>query len=65
MYVGIWKNEAEKIAYVNKAEEVALEDRELVRSELVWVAEWLKKRYPTITIREANRFLHEMLDVSV
>lgn len=51
--------------YVEKAEKIASEDRELVRNELAWVAKWLRKHYPAMTVREANRFLHEMLDVSV
>ena len=47
-----------------KAEKVAQEDREFVRDELAWVAEWLKKR-SNMNFREINRYLHEMLDVSV
>jgi len=46
-------------------EKIASEDEELVRDELAWVAEWLKKRYPAMNFRQINCFLHEKLDVSV
>ena len=47
-----------------KAEKVAQEDREFVRDELSWVAEWLRKR-SNMNFREVNQYLHEVLDVSV
>ena len=47
-----------------KAEKVAQEDREFVRDELARVAEWLRNR-SNMNFREINRFLHEVLDVSV
>jgi len=50
--------------HLSKAKQVSDEDREFVRDELVFTAEWLRKRYP-MSIKEANRFLHQMLDVSV
>jgi DNA-directed RNA polymerase subunit F len=52
------------VAYVEKTEKISPEDREQVRSELVSLAEWLRNRY-AMPVWEINRFLHEMLDVSV
>ena len=52
------------MTYVEKAEKVAQEDREFVRGELAWVAEWLRNR-SNMGFREVNRFLHEVLGVSV
>lgn len=52
------------MTYLEKVEAISEEDREFVRDELVFTVEWLRKRYP-FTIREANRFLREMLTVSV
>jgi hypothetical protein len=39
-------------------------DREFVRCELIFIAERLQKRY-CMRPKEINRFLHEMLDVSI
>lgn len=44
--------------------EVSEEDRELVRSELASLAEFLHKNYG-LSVRKIRRFLREMLTVSV
>lgn len=43
--------------------EVSEQDREVVRSELAWLAEYLRSR--GLTIPKIKRFLREMLTVSV
>ena len=53
------------MTYQDKVEKIAQEDREHARSELTSLAKWLKNRYPSMNFREVNRFLNEMLDVSV
>jgi len=53
------------VTYVEKAEKIASEDREQVRSELASVAEWFRNRYPSMDVGEINQYLHEMVDVSV
>ena len=44
--------------------EVSSEDRELVRSDLASLAEFLKKKYG-LSFHKIRRFLREMLTVSV
>jgi len=44
--------------------DISREDRELVRSDLTSLAEFLKKKY-AMTIPKIRNFLREMLDVSV
>ena len=51
--------------YAEKAEKIRSEDREFVRDELTWIAEWIRERYPTMNYGEINHFLRVMLDVSV
>ncbi len=41
------------------------EDREFVRDELVWLAEWIRSKYPNLNFGDIRRFLREMLPVSV
>ena len=47
------------------SEVVSSEDREFVRSELARLAEFLKKKYGSMTFHKIRRYLREMLDVSV
>ena len=54
-----------KLAYLEKVEKIGPEDREFVRNEQAWLAEWLKERYPSLKFGDINRFLHQMLEVSV
>ena len=44
--------------------EVSEEDRELVRDELAWLAEWIRNRYPKLNFGDIRRFLGEMVTVS-
>jgi hypothetical protein len=44
---------------------VSDEDREFVRDELAWLAEWIRSRYPKLNFGEIRRFLREMIPVSV
>jgi len=52
------------VTYIEKVEKITAEDREFVRSELASLAEWLRNRY-AVRVSEINRWLHEMLDLSV
>jgi len=45
--------------------EVSEEDREFVRDELAWLAEWMRSRYPKLNFGDIRRFLREMIFVSV
>jgi len=45
--------------------EVSQEDREFVRDELAWLAEWTRNRYPKLNFGDIRRFLREMISVSV
>ena len=45
--------------------EISQEDREFIRDELAWLAEWIRGRYPQLSFREIHRILREMLSVSV
>jgi AAA+ ATPase superfamily predicted ATPase len=56
---------SENMLHAEKAEKIRREDREYVRSDLSSLAEWIRERYPTMNYGEVNRFLHEMLEVSV
>jgi hypothetical protein len=47
------------------AKEVSAEDREFVREELAWLAEWVLSRYPKLNYEDIRRFLTEMVSVSV
>lgn len=50
---------------MEKVDKIASEDRDYVQSELYSLAQWLKSRYPNMTVREVRRFLREVLGVSV
>jgi hypothetical protein len=41
------------------------EDREFVREELAWLAEWIRSRYPRLNFEDVQRFIREMIPVSV
>jgi AAA+ ATPase superfamily predicted ATPase len=45
--------------------EVSQEEREFVRDELAWLAEWIRSRYPKLSFGDIRRFLREMISVSV
>jgi hypothetical protein len=45
--------------------EVSREDREFVRDELAWLAEWIRSRNPKLSFGDIRRFLREMISVSV
>ncbi|MEM0096185.1 MAG: hypothetical protein QW660_06070 [Candidatus Bathyarchaeia archaeon] len=47
------------------ADVVSLEDREFIREELAWLAEWIRSRYPKLNFCDIRRFLTEMVSVSV
>ena len=55
----------ESVTYREKVEKITPEDRGFVRCDLSSLADWIRERYPAMNYREINRFLHEMLDVSV
>jgi len=40
-------------------------DREFVRDELAWLAEWIRSKYPNLNFVDIRRFLREMISVSV
>jgi len=48
-----------------KGQSISREDREFVRDELSWLAEWIKKRYPGLNLIDARRILREVLSASV
>ena len=45
--------------------EVSREDREFVRDELAWLAEWIRSKYPKLNLGDIQRFMREMIPVSV
>ena len=45
--------------------EVSQEDREFIRDELAWLADWIRHRYPKLSFGDIRRFLSEMVSVSV
>jgi hypothetical protein len=45
--------------------EVSQEEREFVRDELAWLAEWVRSRHPKLSFGDIRRFLREMVSVSV
>jgi hypothetical protein len=45
--------------------EISQEDREFIRDELAWLAEWIHGKYPQLNFREIRRILREILSVSV
>ncbi len=44
---------------------VSMEDREFIREELAWLADWIRCRYPKLNYGDIRRFLAEMVSVSV
>jgi len=64
-FSGTSKLGVKNVTYMEKVEQISPEDRELVRDELAWAAEWLRAHYPDMTVAEINRYLHEMVDVSL
>lgn len=55
----------ECVSYVNKVEEISSTDRGYVRSELVWLAEWIRERYPFMNCSDLRKFITDMIAVSV
>ncbi|MEM3361553.1 MAG: hypothetical protein QXG58_06220 [Candidatus Bathyarchaeia archaeon] len=49
----------------SSASVVSEEDREFIRDELAWLAEWIRSRYPKLNFCDIRRFLTEMVSVSV
>jgi len=47
------------------AKEVSAEDREFVREELAWLAEWIRSRYPKLSFCDIRQLILEMVPVSV
>jgi hypothetical protein len=56
---------SEKIVHVKKAARVSPSDREFVRSELDWLAKWVRKSYPDMNYCDLRKFISEMVTVSV
>lgn len=52
-------------SYLKKVEKICSEDREFVREELAWLAEWLSERYPILDYTDLRKFISEMLSISV
>lgn len=50
---------------VEKVDQITQEERDYVGAELVSLAGWLRNKHKNMHLREINRFLHEMLNVSV
>jgi len=57
--------ECEKIDYSKKVEKISPNDRELVRSELDWIAKQVRKHNPDLNSCDLRKFLSEMVSVSV
>lgn len=55
----------EKISYSKKVEMISPSDREYVRSELDWLAEWMRKHYLDMNYDDIRRFISEMVTVSI
>ena len=47
------------------ADVVSIEDREFVREELAWFAEWIRSRCPKLNFGDIRRLILEMVPVSV
>jgi hypothetical protein len=47
------------------ADVVSIEDREFVREELAWLAEWIRSRYPKLNFGDIRWLILEMVPVSV
>jgi len=47
------------------ADVVSVEDREFVREELAWLAEWIRSRYPKLNFCDIRQLILEMVPVSV
>lgn len=48
-----------------RRERIVPSDCEFVFCEMFWLAEWVKKRYPSLNYNEIRNFLFEMLSVSI
>jgi len=51
--------------YVDNVDGMPEEIREFIREELACLGEWITGNSQLKNYREVNKFLHEMLDVSV
>ncbi len=60
----IVERESEK-SYTKKVKAISLEDREIVRSELSWIAERVRKNNPQMNYHDLRKFINEMISVSV
>jgi len=49
----------------SSANVVSIEDREFIRDELSWLAEWIHGKYPKLNFGDIRQLLLEMVPVSV
>ena len=45
--------------------EVSESDREFIRSELGWLADWIKERYPEMTYGDIKRIIKDIIEVTI
>ena len=53
------------ITYAKKTERIKKTDREFIREELAWLAEWIRNKYPYLTVDDLSRYLREMINVTI
>jgi hypothetical protein len=61
----IAESDREKKSYTRKVEGISPEDREIIRSELSWLAERVRKNNPDMNYHDLRKFINEMISVSV
>ncbi|MEM3874878.1 MAG: hypothetical protein QXU45_07090 [Candidatus Bathyarchaeia archaeon] len=49
----------------SSASVVSEEDREFIRNELAWLAEWIHGKYPKLSFGDIRRLILEMVPVSI
>lgn len=53
------------MTYVKKVNKINSRDREIVRESLAEIAESIRGKYPDLTHEDLNRFLRQMVNLSV
>jgi len=57
--------EVARVLNVPERRELSERDREFVRDELGWIAEWIRKRYPEMSYRQIKRVIRDILEVTI
>ncbi|MCZ2809305.1 MAG: hypothetical protein O2V44_08125, partial [Candidatus Bathyarchaeota archaeon] len=57
--------EVENTTFVDKVEQITPDDHEFIRSEMAWLAEWIRDRYQILNYNDIRKFIALMVTTSI